>query len=407
MRAALFTREYPPNIYGGAGVHVDYLSRELAKQIEVEIHCWGNQRSDDGNLHVRGAEPWSEITSGTQGKFKSALEAFSLNLTQIKALENVDIAHTHTWYVSMAGYLAKKLYGIPFVLTTHSLEPLRAWKSEQLGTGYAMSSWMERTAILDADAVIAVSEGTRQDILRVYPLPPERVHVIYNGIDVAEYRRTEDTAALKAYGVDPSAPYVLFVGRITRQKGVTHLVDAIRYMPRDTQVVLCAGAPDTPEIAAEMREKVQESRKLNKRVVWIEKMVTRAETIQLYSHARVFCCPSVYEPFGIINLEAMACSAPVVASATGGIKEVVVDGETGYLVPFEQHPVTGFPTHPDNFARALAARISELLADPEKCKQFGEAGRKRAEEKFSWTSIADQTIQLYRELIAARLQAAH
>ena len=407
MRAALFTREYPPNIYGGAGVHVDYLSRELAKQIEVEIHCWGNQRSDDGNLHVRGAEPWSEITNGTQGKFKGALEAFSLNLTQIKALENVDIAHTHTWYVSMAGYLAKKLYGIPFVLTTHSLEPLRAWKSEQLGTGYAMSSWMERTAILDADAVIAVSEGTRQDILRVYPLPPERVHVIYNGIDFAEYRRTDDTAALKAYGVDPSAPYVLFVGRITRQKGVTHLVDAIRYMPRDTQVVLCAGAPDTPEIAAEMREKVQESRKLNKRVVWIEKMVTRAETIQLYSHARVFCCPSVYEPFGIINLEAMACSAPVVASATGGIKEVVVDGETGYLVPFEQHPVTGFPTHPDNFARALAARISELLADPEKCKQFGEAGRKRAEEKFSWTSIADQTIQLYRELIAARLQAAH
>ena len=406
MRAALFTREYPPNIYGGAGVHVDYLSRELAKQIEVEIHCWGNQRSDDGNLHVRGAEPWSEITDGTQGKFKGALEAFSLNLTQIKALENVDIAHTHTWYVSMAGYLAKKLYGIPFVLTTHSLEPLRAWKSEQLGTGYAMSSWMERTAILDADAVIAVSEGTRQDILRVYPLPPERVHVIYNGIDVAEYRRTDDTAALKAYGVDPSAPYVLFVGRITRQKGVTHLVDAIRYMPRDTQVVLCAGAPDTPEIAAEMREKVQESRKLNKRVVWIEKMVTRAETIQLYSHARVFCCPSVYEPFGIINLEAMACSAPVVASATGGIKEVVVDGETGYLVPFEQHPVTGFPTHPDNFARALAARISELLADPEKCKQFGEAGRKRAEDKFSWTSIADQTIQLYRELIAARLQAA-
>jgi len=407
LRAALFTREYPPNIYGGAGVHVDYLSRELAKQIEVEIHCWGNQRSDDGNLHVRGAEPWSEITNGTQGKFKGALEAFSLNLTQIKALENVDIAHTHTWYVSMAGYLAKKLYGIPFVLTTHSLEPLRAWKSEQLGTGYAMSSWMERTAILDADAVIAVSEGTRQDILRVYPLPPERVHVIYNGIDFAEYRRTDDTAALKAYGVDPSAPYVLFVGRITRQKGVTHLVDAIRYMPRDTQVVLCAGAPDTPEIAAEMREKVQESRKLNKRVVWIEKMVTRAETIQLYSHARVFCCPSVYEPFGIINLEAMACSAPVVASATGGIKEVVVDGETGYLVPFEQHPVTGFPTHPDNFARALAARISELLADPEKCKQFGEAGRKRAEEKFSWTSIADQTIQLYRELIAARLQAAH
>lgn len=407
MRTALFTREYPPNIYGGAGVHVDYLSRELAKKIEVEVHCWGDQHSDNGNLHVRGAEPWSEITNGTQEKFKGALEAFSLNLTQIKALTGVNIVHTHTWYVSMAGYLAKKLYGVPFVLTTHSLEPLRAWKSEQLGSGYAMSSWMERTAILDADAVIAVSEGTRQDILRVYPLPPERVHVIYNGIDVTEYRYTEDTSALKAYGVDPSIPYVLFVGRITRQKGVTHLVDAIRYMPRDTQVVLCAGAPDTPEIAAEMREKVQEARELNERVVWIEKMVTRAETIQLYSHSRVFCCPSVYEPFGIINLEAMACGAPVVASATGGIKEVVVNAETGYLVPYEQHPVTGFPTHPDDFARALAARISELLADPDKCKQFGEAGRKRAEEKFSWTSIADQTIQLYRELIAAGKQAAH
>ena len=407
MRVGLFTREFPPNIYGGAGVHVDYLSRELAKKIEVEVHCWGNQHSDDGNLHVRGSEPWSEITNGTQEKFKSALEAFSLNLTQIKALPGVDIVHTHTWYVSMAGYLAKKLYGVPFVLTTHSLEPLRAWKSEQLGSGYAMSSWMERTAILDADAVIAVSEGTRQDILRVYPVPPERVHVIYNGIEVTEYRHTENTTALKAYGVDPSTPYVLFVGRITRQKGVTHLVDAIRYMPRDTQIVLCAGAPDTPEIAAEMREKVQEARKLNRRVVWIEKMVTRAETIQLYSHARVFCCPSVYEPFGIINLEAMACGVPVVASATGGIKEVVVDGETGYLVPYEQHPVTGFPTHPDDFARALAARISDLLADPEKCKQFGQAGRKRAEEKFSWTSIADQTIQLYRELIAAGKQAAH
>lgn len=406
MRAALFTREYPPNIYGGAGVHVDYLSRELAKKIEVEVHCWGDQFSDQGKLHVRGAEPWSEITNGTQEKFKSALEAFSLNLTQIKALAGVDIVHTHTWYVSMAGYLAKKLYAVPFVLTTHSLEPLRAWKSEQLGSGYAMSSWMERTAILDADAVIAVSEGTKQDILRVYPLPAERVHVIYNGIDVTEYHHTNDIGALKTYGVDPSTPYVLFVGRITRQKGVTHLVDAIRYMPPDTQVVLCAGAPDTPDIAAEMREKVAEARKQNKRVVWIEKMVTRAETIQLYSHARVFCCPSVYEPFGIINLEAMACSAPVVASATGGIKEVVVDGETGYLVAYEQHPVTGFPTHPDDFARALAGRISELLADPEKCKRFGEAGRKRAEEKFSWTSIADQTIQLYRELIAARKQSA-
>jgi alpha-maltose-1-phosphate synthase len=400
LRAALFTREYPPHVYGGAGVHVDYLSRELAKKIEVEVHCWGEQQSDNANLHVIGAQPWSEITNGTEGKFKGALEALSLNLTQIKALSGVDVAHTHTWYVSMAGFLAKKLYSIPFVLSVHSLEPLRAWKAEQLGSGYAMSSWMERTAILDADAVIAVSEGTKEDILRVYPVQPDRVHVIYNGIDLAEYQQTSDSTALTTYGVDPSVPYVLFVGRITRQKGVTHLADAIRYLPRDTQVVLCAGAPDTPEIAAELRQKVDEARAHSSRIVWIEKMVTKREAIQLYSNARVFCCPSVYEPFGIINLEAMACHTAVVASATGGIKEVVVDGETGYLVPFEQNPLTSFPTHPDQFARDLAAKISELLADPQRCARFGEAGRKRVEQLFSWDAIADQTIELYRKLIA-------
>lgn len=406
MRAALFTREYPPHVYGGAGVHVDYLSRELAKKIEVEVHCWGEQHSDDKDLHVIGAEPWSEITNGTHGKFKGALEALSLNLTQIKALSGVDVAHTHTWYVSMAGFLAKKLYGIPFVLSVHSLEPLRAWKAEQLGSGYAMSSWMERTAILDADAVIAVSNGTKEDILRVYPVQPERVHVIYNGIDLHEYQQTADTSALNTYGVDPDIPYVLFVGRITRQKGVTHLADAIRYLPRDTQVVLCAGAPDTPEIAAELRQKVDEARAYSSRIIWIEKMVTKPEVIQLYSNAQVFCCPSVYEPFGIINLEAMACRTAVVASATGGIKEVVVDGETGYLVPFEQDPTTGFPTNPDQFARDLAAKISALLADPNLCARFGNAGRQRVEQLFSWESIANQTIELYRKLIAER-SASH
>ena len=406
LRVGLFTREYPPHVYGGAGVHVDYLSRELARHIEVEVHCWGDQHADEGNLHIRGNQPWSEITTGTTEKFKGALEAFSLNLTQIKALTGIDIVHTHTWYVSMAGYLAKKLYKVPFVLTTHSLEPLRAWKAEQLGSGYAMSSWMERTAILDADAVIAVSNGTKEDILRVYPLPTERVHVIYNGIDLNEYRKTSDTAALKMYGVDPALPYVLFVGRITRQKGVTHLVDAIEYMPAETQVVLCAGAPDTPEIAAEMREKIDHAKQRNPRVVWIEKMISKPELIQLYSHARVFCCPSVYEPFGIINLEAMACNAPVVASATGGIKEVVVDGETGYLVPFDQDPATSFPTHPDKFARDLGEKVSALLGDPEKCQRFGEAGRRRVEEKFSWTAIAKQTIDLYRKLIESHAKTA-
>jgi starch synthase len=400
VRVGLFSREYPPYVYGGAGVHVEYLSRELAKKIEVEVHCWGDQHSHNGNLQVCGNQPWSEITHGTTEKFKGALEAFSLNLTQVKALKNIDVVHTHTWYVSMAGFLAKKLYKVPFVLTTHSLEPLRAWKAEQLGSGYAMSSWMERTAILDADAVIAVSNNTKEDILRVYPLDPERVHVIYNGIDLNEYRKTEETTALETYGVDPSRPYILFVGRITRQKGVTNLVDAIRYLPSETQVVLCAGAPDTPEIAAELREKVETARKDHPHIVWIEKMVSKPEVIQFYSHCRVFVCPSVYEPFGIINLEAMACGAPVVGSATGGIKEVVVDGATGYLVPFEQD-MNGFPTQPEQFAQDLAEKISTLLADPQKCFLFGQAGRKRVEQTFSWSAIADQTIDLYRSLIAA------
>jgi starch synthase len=400
MRVGLFTREFPPQVYGGAGVHVDYLSRELAQGIEVEVHCWGSQSSDYGNLHVRGAEPWEEITNGTAGKFKGALEALSLNLTQVKDLSGIDIVHTHTWYVSMAGYFAKKLYNVPFVLTTHSLEPLRAWKAEQLGGGYAMSSWMERTAILDADAIIAVSEATRADILRAYPeVKPDRVHVIYNGIDVIEYQKSSETKALTDYGIDPAKPYVLFVGRITRQKGVTHLVDAIRYLPRETQVVLCAGAPDSAEIAAELRQKVEDARRQHPRIIWIEKMVTKEEAIQLYSHARVFCCPSVYEPFGIVNLEAMACRAPVLAAATGGIKEVVVDGETGYLVPFDPDPLTGFPLHPERFARDLADGLHRFLENPEICRRFGDAGRQRAEKTFSWTGIAQQTIRLYEQSI--------
>ena len=400
MRVGLMTREYPPAVYGGAGVHVEYLSRELAKLIEVEVHCWGTQRSDAGNLQVIGDEPPAEVTAGTDAKFKTAVDALALNLSQMKELGGIDIVHTHTWYASMAGFLAKKLYNIPFVLTTHSLEPLRAWKAEQLGSGYAMSSWMERTAILDADAIIAVSNGTKADILRAYPqVDAAKVHVIYNGIDLQEYQRTSATDALVKYGVDVSQPYVLFVGRITRQKGVVHLVDAVKYLPKGMQVVLCAGAPDTPEIAAEMRAGVEAARAAGGNIVWIEKMVTKKEVIQLYSNCRVFCCPSVYEPFGIINLEAMACRAPVVASATGGIKEVVADGETGYLVPFDQDPVTSFPRDPAAFARDLASRINSLLRNPEECRAFGDAGRRRVEEIFSWTAIAHQTIDLYRRLI--------
>ncbi|HEX3569679.1 MAG TPA: glycogen synthase [Acidobacteriaceae bacterium] len=431
MRVGLITREYPPEVYGGAGVHVEYLSRELAKLIEVEVHCWGTQRADEGNLHVRGDVPPPEVSAGTTEKFKTAVNALALNLKQMKELGGIDVVHTHTWYASMAGFLAKKLYNIPLVLTTHSLEPLRAWKAEQLGSGYAMSSWMERTAMLDADAIVAVSNGTKADILKAYPeVEAAKIHVIYNGIDLNEYRYTPNTEALDKYGVDKTKPYVLFVGRITRQKGVTHLVDAVRYLPPGTQVVLCAGAPDTPEIAAEMREKVEALRRetpgshelgdealhaqvtkgggqafatgdptgRGHNIVWVEQMVTKQEAIQLYSNCTVFCCPSVYEPFGIINLEAMACDAPVVASATGGILEVVVDDETGYLVPFDADSTTGFPSQPDKFARDLAAKIKALLADPAKCKRFGAAGRKRVEEKFGWPAIAKQTAELYWSL---------
>ena len=400
MRVGLMTREYPPQVYGGAGVHVEYLSRELAKLIEVEVHCWGPQRADEGNLHVIGDEPPAEVTAGTDAKFKTAVDALALNLSQMKELGRIDIVHTHTWYVSMAGFLAKKLYNIPFVLTTHSLEPLRAWKAEQLGSGYAMSSWMERTAILDADAIIAVSHGTKADILRAYPeVDAAKVHVIYNGIDLHEYQKTTATDALVKYGVDVSAPYVLFVGRITRQKGVVHLVEAVKYLPKGMQLVLCAGAPDTPEIAAEMRAGVEATRAAGGNIVWIEKMVTKPEAIELYSNCRVFCCPSVYEPFGIINLEAMACGAPVVASATGGILEVVVDGVTGYLVPFEPDHVTGFPVHPDKFSRDLAGCLAELMANPVLCKRMGEAGRRRVEETFAWEAIAKQTVELYQGLM--------
>ena len=400
MRVGLMTREYPPQVYGGAGVHVEYLSRELAKLIEVEVHCWGTQHYDDGNLHVIGDEPPDEVTAGTDAKFKTAVDALALNLSQMKELGAIDIVHTHTWYASMAGFLAKKLYRIPFVLTTHSLEPLRAWKAEQLGSGYAMSSWMERTAVLDADAIIAVSHGTRADILRAYPeVEPAKVHVIYNGIDLKEYQKTSATDALVKYGVDVSQPYVLFVGRITRQKGVVHLVDAVKYLPRGMQVVLCAGAPDTPEIAAEMRAGVEAATAAGGNIVWIEKMVTKPEAIQLYSNCRVFCCPSVYEPFGIINLEAMACGAPVVASATGGILEVVVDGVTGFLVPFKPDTVTGFPVDGDGFARGLAGALTELMANPKLCQRMGAEGRQRVEETFAWEAIAAQTVKLYRELV--------
>ncbi len=398
MKALLLTNEYPPYVYGGAGVHVDYLSRELAKLMPVEVRCFGDQRLDAGNLQVRGFE--ADVAKFTAPKPLRPVFAAVERCTDFNAANiDADLVHCHTWYTHMGGILAKLNYGIPLVITVHSLEPLRPWKREQLGGGYDFTVWLEKTALEMADAVIAVSADTRRDLERLFRIRPERLHVIYNGIDLAEYRKVETTGALQRYGIDPAIPFVLFVGRITRQKGIVHLVHAIEHMAPGFQVVLCAGAPDTPEIGREMERAVAEASARRSGVIWIREMVDKATVYELYSHAAVFCCPSIYEPFGIINLEAMACETAVVASAVGGIKEVVVDGETGFLVPLDQMEESPFePKDPDRFARDLAARINELMANPALRERFGKAGRKRAEEKFSWPAIAARTKELYDTL---------
>ncbi|MDQ6655458.1 MAG: glycogen synthase [Verrucomicrobiota bacterium] len=398
MKALLLTNEYPPYVYGGAGVHVDYLSRELAKLMPVEVRCFGDQRLDAGNLQVRGFE--ADVAKFTAPKPLRPVFAAVERCTDFNAANiDADLVHCHTWYTHIGGILAKLNYGIPLVITVHSLEPLRPWKREQLGGGYDFTVWLEKTALEMADAVIAVSADTRRDLERLFRIRPERLHVIYNGIDLAEYRKVETTGALQRYGIDPAIPFVLFVGRITRQKGIVHLVHAIEHMAPGFQVVLCAGAPDTPEIGREMERAVAEASARRSGVIWIREMVDKATVYELYSHAAVFCCPSIYEPFGIINLEAMACETAVVASAVGGIKEVVVDGETGFLVPLDQMEESPFePKDPDRFARDLAARINELMANPALRERFGKAGRKRAEEKFSWPAIAARTKELYDTL---------
>lgn len=399
MKALLLTNEFPPNNYGGAGVHVEYLSRELAKLMPVEVRCFGDQNVQAGNLTARG---FGLDTSGwkcpkpLQLTFGAVQRGVDFNTAGIDA----QIVHCHTWYAHWGGILAKLNYGIPLVVTVHSLEPLRPWKREQLGGGYDFTLWLEKTALEMADAVIAVSNGTKADVNRLFDVKPERMHVIYNGIDLDEYRPTTSDDALRKFGVDPAKPFVLFVGRITRQKGIVHLVRAIEFMDKKFQVVLCAGAPDTPEIAAEMKREVERVQKLRDGVIWIEAMLDKPSVIQLYAHAAVFCCPSIYEPFGIINLEAMACETAVVASAVGGIKEVVVDGETGFLVPLEQMNESPFePTQPEKFARDLAAKVNELMRDEKLRERFGKAGRLRAEAKFSWSAIARETKALYESLI--------
>jgi starch synthase len=397
MRVSLLTREYPPEVYGGAGVHVEYLSRELERRLDLSVHCWGAQRADPS---VRAYRPWDALLGGLP--HHAALQAVSIDLLMAAGVEGSQIVHSHTWYAQFAGHLAKLIEGIPHVSTVHSLEPLRPWKAEQLGGGYALSSFCERVALEAADAVIAVSAGSRRDILAAYPaIDPSRVHVVHNGIDTAQYAPDPGTDVLRRLGVDPGRPSVVFVGRITRQKGVPLLLRAAREFHPAAQLVLCAGAPDTQEIGAEVAAGVERLQATRDGVRWIDRMLPKADVIQLLSHATVFACPSIYEPLGIVNLEAMACEAAVVASATGGIVEVVDEGETGLLVALEQAPGSIDPVDPDAFASAFAARVNRLVADPALAAQMGRAGRRRAIEHFGWPAIAEATIAIYRDVIAA------
>ena len=397
-RVALLTREYPPEVYGGAGVHVEYLSRELRELVDLSVHCWGAPRPEP-QVHAYSA--WEELAG--KAPELAALQAVSIDLLMAARIGGAELVHSHTWYAQFAGHLAKLIHGLPHVATVHSLEPLRPWKAEQLGGGYALSSFCERAALEGADAVIAVSKGSRRDILDSYPaLDPERVRVVLNGIDTDEYRPDPGTDVLERFGVDPNRPMVIFVGRITRQKGVAHLARAAADFAPEAQVVLCAGAPDTPEIGAEVAGLIRDLMERRDGVIWIEQMLPKPDVIQLLSHATVFLCPSIYEPLGIVNLEAMACETAVVASATGGIVEVVVDGETGLLVPLEQVPGSIDPIDPPRFAAEFAEQVNRLLADPALAAEMGRAGRRRAIEQFNWHGIAQQTLDVYEFAAANR-----
>ncbi len=398
MKVLILTNEYPPHTYGGAGVHVEYLSKELAKLMPVEVRCFGDQRLTQRSLHVRGFE----LDKSNYGCPKELISVFGSSQRGLDFNSfgiDADVVHCHTWYTHLGGIFAKLNYGVPLVITTHSLEPLRPWKREQLGRGYDFSRWIEETALELADGIIAVSHGTKKDIVQHFDVPADRVKVIHNGIDPDEYKKVSSTEALVRYGVNPSKPYVLFVGRVARQKGIIYLVRAIEYMDPSFQVVLCAGAPDTVEIATEMETAVQEVSAKRPGVIWVREMLDKKSIIEFYSHAAVFCCPSIYEPFGLINLEAMACETAVVAAAVGGITEVVVDGETGFLVPLQQIQESPYtPVSPAKFARDLAKLINQLMSDRHMRARFAQAGRQRAEEFFSWTAIAKQTKALYESL---------
>ncbi len=404
MRIAILTNEYPPHIYGGAGVHVEYLVRELLAvdggAHEVNVCCFGDQREERDRLRVHGVQPGADLPA-TDPRHTRFLETMLRNVRMAGLVSGADIVHCHTWYAHFAGCLLRQLDDARLVLTTHSLEPHRPWKVEQLGSAYHASSWVEETAYRNADGVVAVSDAMRQDVMALYEVPEDKVRVIPNGIDPDEYRPVERPDILQKHGIDPSKPFVLFVGRITRQKGIVHLVNAIEHLREGTQVVLCAGAPDTEDIAREMEAAVATARSAGRHdIIWIADMLPRDETIALYAGADVFVCPSVYEPFGIINLEAMACETAVVASAVGGIPGIVVDGETGVLAPLEARGPTDFePKDADRFSRDLAEAVNQLLDDEEVRRRMGAAGRRRVVEHYSWRAVAQRTVRFYEELL--------
>lgn len=383
LKVTVFTNEYPPNIYGGAGVHVDYLTRALAGLMQVEVRCFGNQNVRRENLKIKGYEAWSLPASEGVPQAQKILSTLFTDLNLVREPVNGDIIHCHTWYSFFAGILAKLLYDCPLVTTVHSLEPLRPWKKEQLGSGYNVSSWLERLGLEASEMVIAVSQEMKRDILQYYSLPEERVEIIPNGIDPGEFREVETGDTRREFGI--KRPYILFVGRLSRQKGIFHLMDAVPRLPQDIQVVLCTGKADTPELVEELTEKI----KFHPNIVWINQMLSKPKLIELYSRARVFVCPSIYEPFGIINLEAMACGTPVVASATGGIKEVVVPEVNGLLVE---------PANP----AALAEAVTRILVDDSLYNKLRKNGRKHVEEEFSWDRIAKKTAELYLKVLTKR-----
>jgi starch synthase len=392
MRVDLLTKEYPPEIYGGAGVHVTELVRALRQDIDVRVRCFGAPRDDSDAQAYQVPRELADANA--------SLATLGVDLQMAQDVEGTDLVHSHTWYANGAGHVAKLLHGIPHIVTAHSLEPLRPWKAEQLGGGYRVSSWIEKTAFEAADAVIAVSDGMRRDILRSYPhLDSSRVHVVYNGIDLERWKPVHDDELVRSLGIDPDRPAVVFVGRITRQKGLPYLLRAVALLPAEVQVVLCAGAPDTPGILAEVTAGVQALQREREGVVWIDRLLPHHELSAVLTAGTVFVCPSVYEPLGIVNLEAMACGLPVVGTATGGIPEVVVDGETGRLVPIQQlSDGTGTPTDPERFVADLAQALTEVVSDPARAAAMGAAGRRRAEQEFSWDTIAARTREIYASL---------